>query len=171
MRFVVISLLFNVFWLTAALGQSSTQWLLVAMLAAAIFYQRNVLRAIITLTPIGLVGDNVLIHFGWLATEPVSTWMPEWLALLWCGFCAFIWLLREIILAHSLWAMSLIGALGGASSYVAGERLGAIVFPQPWLTTSLVLVAVWAVYSVILIHLMRWLVEKTQPTTLASGGE
>jgi hypothetical protein len=123
MRFVVISLLFNVFWFTAALGQSSIQWLLVAMLAAAIFYQRDVLWAIITLTPIGLVGDNLLIHFGWLATEPASAWMPVWLVLLWCGFCAFVWLLREIILAH-LWVARAVMLLENGLARLFFRNLG-----------------------------------------------
>ncbi|OOE55490.1 DUF2878 family protein [Salinivibrio kushneri] len=171
MRFVVISLLFNVYWFSAALGPPSFQWLMVAMLLGAILYDRSVMWAMAVLTPVGLIGDSLLLHTQWLAVDTEYVVMPLWLLLLWLGFCSFVWLMRDLILARAFWFMTALGSLGGASSYWAGERLGVLSFPQSLWVTGAVLIGVWLVYSIFLINLMQWLQHQLRARSTATRRE
>ncbi|OOE90022.1 DUF2878 domain-containing protein [Salinivibrio sp. AR640] len=171
MRFVLISLLFNVYWFSAAIGPPSLQWLMGAMLLAAIAYDRTVIAGILTLAPLGIIGDSVMLYTQWLAVDISSLIMPSWLILLWLGFCAFAWLMRELVLARPIWLITCIGSVGGASSYLAGERLGALSFPQSFWITGVVLLGVWAIYSVLFVALMRWLQHKVEARMAATRGQ
>ncbi|SIO38924.1 DUF2878 domain-containing protein [Salinivibrio sp. ES.052] len=171
MRFVLISLLFNVYWFSAAIGPPSLQWLMVAMLLAAIVYDRSVIRGVLVLAPLGLIGDSALLYWQWLEVGTGSLIMPSWLVLLWLGFCAFAWLMRELVLARPTWMITIIGSLGGASSYLAGERLGALSFPQPFWITGVVLLGAWAIYSVLFVTLMRGLQHKIEARMAATRGQ
>ena len=171
MRFVLISLLFNVYWFSAAIGPPSLQWLMVAMLLAAIAYDRSVIWGILVLAPVGLIGDSALLYTQWINVNTGSVTMPAWLVLLWLGFCACAWLMRELVLARPTWFISVIGSLGGASSYLAGERLDALSFPQSFWVTGVVLLGVWAIYSAIFVTLMRWLQHKVEAQIAATRGQ
>jgi Protein of unknown function (DUF2878). len=169
MRFVLISLLFNVYWFSAAIGPPSLQWLMVAMLLAAIAYDRTVIAGVFLLAPLGIMGDSVMLYTQWLSVDTSSLIMPSWLILLWLGFCAFAWLMRELVLARPAWLITFVGSVGGASSYLAGERLGALSFPQPYWMTGMVLLGIWAIYSVLFVALMRWLQHRVDARIATRG--
>lgn len=145
MRFVLISLAFNAFWLAAALGQSAAVPYLALALIVAVFVDRQVLLACGFITVLGLSGDILLVHNGWLS---FSAWpFPLWFVLLWAGFGAYVWLIRGWLVAKPTPVLLLAGSIGGALSYLAGDRLEALTFPQPVVATLVVVALAWLLYS------------------------
>jgi hypothetical protein len=103
---------------------------------------------------LGTLAESGLAVSG-LATfhaDPAPDWLcPPWISALWANFGITLrhslrWLERHLVLA------SLLGALIGPLSYVAGARLGAISFPEPSLALAS-LAALWALYLPLLFAL------------------
>ena len=107
-------------------------------------YRDAVLMLVIVI--LGTVVDSVLTKTGlFLFNSAVYVVpIPVWLIALWGAF--------SLTLPYSLnylqgrWVVCvLLGAVFGPISYWAGERFGAVVFPQALWSTLVILSAVWAV--------------------------
>ena len=79
---------------------------------------------------IGGAWDSLLVSAGWLV-YPTGTLIdgtaPYWIVALWVGFATTFnvslrWFKQHLVLA------SLLGAVGGPLAFLAGERLGGVVF-------------------------------------------
>jgi hypothetical protein len=117
----------------------------------------------------GAVWDSALIRFDILhyaSPGPLPGWAPPWILALWALFAPMLrdplrWLHGRPVLA------ALVGAVSGALSYVAAERLGACNFSDPAVALA-VLGAGWALITPLLLaaaqrldHGMAW----RRPTT------
>lgn len=154
MRYLLISLVFNVYWLIAVLGQDEYQYWLLPFLAAACFYDKYLLAIMPTLAILGIVGDTALVHLNILDFDGAH-FLPYWLILLWLGFIAFVWLMRGVVLPRSMWLLIAIGGVGGAMSYLAGFRFGAVAFQLNTWLTFFILLATWACYTAAIVTLVR----------------
>lgn len=158
MRVVLISLAFNAYWFAAVLGQNSMLPFLVLALIGAVLLDRGVLFATPLFTLIGVAGDSVLTHLQVLNFD--TSYMPLWLGFLWAGFGTYIWLVRDWLMEKPLWLLAIVGAVGGAGSYLGGERLGAVEFSMTLVNTALVLAAAWFIYSVVFLVILKRLSGK-----------
>jgi len=130
--------LFQGAWFACVLGGAvgSSVWGAGAVLALAAFAALRdrwrtdlVLASIAAAVGFGL--DTLWIRAGILDYGGV-TFAPAWIVLLWVGV--------GLTLNHSLalfaprpWLGGLLAGLGAPLSYLGGERLGAVVVPDPWL--------------------------------------
>ncbi len=109
------------------------------------------LRDILTLcalASIGILLDYVNMLLDIVTFNPVNAqhaFIPLWLVFLWCVFSLMIphslhWLRKRPLLASAL------GAVGGASSYWLGHKLGAITLSDPLLFSVGIYFVQWAMY-------------------------
>lgn len=104
------------------------------------------LRALITLGIAGLIIDSLYPLLGSLSYSspwPSQAFAPTWLALMWLNLAltlnhSLAWLRRRYLLA------ALFGGIGGALSYWAGARLGAVRLHWPASTVIPLIGVVWA---------------------------
>ncbi|WP_407333796.1 DUF2878 domain-containing protein [Enterovibrio sp. 27052020O] len=158
MRIILISLAFNLYWFAAVVGQNSFLPLLVLALIASMFIDRGVIIAIPLFALIGISGDAVLMSNQILMFN--TPFLPLWLCLLWAGFGAYLWLIKDWVLEKNIGLLIVAGAFGGAMSYLGGERLGAVSFGQPYWVTAAVLAVGWAMYSVVFLALLKYFQSK-----------
>ncbi|WP_375057775.1 DUF2878 domain-containing protein [Zobellella sp. DQSA1] len=144
-------LAFEGFWLLAVAGQN--RWLVLTVLLLAMHFlftpSRRADSRVLSLALLGLAVDGGLVWSGVFAFEHP----PWWLMMLWAGFVltlghSLVWLRR-----FSPWLLALTGALAGASSYLAGWRLGAVQLPLGFWASSAILVLVWAALLPLLVRL------------------
>ncbi|WP_445400080.1 DUF2878 domain-containing protein [Zobellella sp. An-6] len=144
-------LAFEGFWLLAVAGQN--RWLALTALLLAIHFvftpSRRADMRVLVLAALGLGVDTGLV---WSGVFAFAGW-PWWLALLWMGFVltlghSLVWLRR-----FSPGLLALTGALAGASSYLAGWKLGAVQLPLGLWASSAILVPIWAVLLPLLVRL------------------
>jgi hypothetical protein len=131
-------LLFQLSWFACVLGGAhGLPWAGPLVVAAFVGYQLTravrpaaeiALLAFAAL--IGAVFDSVLVAAGWL-TYPSGQWhaalAPYWIVAMWVAFAATLnvslrWLKGRAFLA------GLFGAVGGPLAYLAGAKLGGVVF-------------------------------------------
>ena len=101
---------------------------------------------------IGLVFDSLLVSSGWVQYPGgmlFSGIAPYWILAMWALFATTLnysmgWLKSSLVLA------SVMGAVFGPLSYLAGERLGAIKLVDPR-SSVIALAIIWAVVMPILI--------------------
>ncbi|MDD1779643.1 DUF2878 domain-containing protein [Enterovibrio sp. ZSDZ35] len=167
MRFIVISVWFNMYWFAAVVGQHTALPFLILALIGALLVDRTVLFAILLFGLIGITGDYVLRHFDVLRFD--TPFLPIWLCLLWAGFAVYIWLMREWLLAKPTWMLVLAGSVGGGVSYLAGERLGAVSFSFGVVSSFIILAVVWLGYTVTFISLLRWAANKEDKCITSKG--
>ncbi|MCB2155453.1 DUF2878 domain-containing protein [bacterium] len=148
-------LLFQAAWWPSVLGAAAGHyWIglpLVLLCAVVRIAQasdpRGETRLLLAITGGGIILDSALALAG--VFEPRGAlgpaWIcPPWLAGLWLAFATTLrgslgWLRGRPILA------AVLGAPGGAFSYLAGARLGALDFPETVWPSLAVLFVVWAV--------------------------
>jgi hypothetical protein len=103
---------------------------------------------------IGLMFDSVLVAAGWV-TYPSGLFndllAPYWIVTMWMLFGTTLNLSMRWLKGRPLLA-ALLGAIGGPASYIAGQKLGGIVFLE--FVPAIVALAVgWAVFMPILMAL------------------
>ena len=119
-------------------------------------------------TLLGILIDSAQKAAGFIVYA--SAWPPvDWLAPIWI---VAMWLLFATTFSTSLsWLQgryaiaSLMGAIFGPLSYVAGERLGAIAFAQPLLQTVFIFGLIWA----IVMPALAWFAKQLRRTDLADA--
>lgn len=104
----------------------------------------EVVRSLAVFAIFGLSVDSLLQAFGyfWFPQGSGLFWplVPIWYFPFWIGFgCSMLDL--EPVLRHRMWLAPILGSFGGPLSYIAGEKLGAIVILGPlW-----ILVLIWII--------------------------
>jgi hypothetical protein len=147
-------------WFACVLGAASGRPLLgvtvvatLMVIALAVSRDRaGLLQAVAAAITLGLVIDGSLTVGGILAFPPHAAlgWpVPLWMLALWVNFAlsldAFAWLASRPALA------GVVGAAGGASSYLAGARLGAVTLRPDEATALIVIGALWALAMPLLV--------------------
>lgn len=160
------AVLFNVSWFAIVVTQSTPVALAIAALHLAVhftFFSRSkgevLLVALVSI--IGVAVDQLLFLLGVFNLGGQGAVAPLWLSCLWPVFAttllhAFGSLQRRPVLA------GVIGAVGGALSYVAGTRLSAVDFADP-LWGPVALAALWALLFPLLLALSTRLGRATDP--------
>ncbi|MCG9697078.1 DUF2878 domain-containing protein [Shewanella sp. Isolate11] len=157
-RFWIINLLlFQLCWFSAALLPSYAEVLLVGLLAVHFLLSPSPRRdcKVLLLVPIGLLVDKLQFEFN-VAGE-TDVFFPLWLLLLWCMFIisfnhSLNWLTR-----CNMAIVSILGALGGASSYWAGVSLARLTTHLSDIQLLMSLLLIWAVLMPLLVMSYRQL--------------
>ena len=162
MRVLLNVIAFNVGWFACAL---SAAWHLpwigtgIVLLLAGVHLQLAVrplqeLKLMGTAALLGLIWDSLLVASG-ILTFPSGTVMagmaPYWMLAMWVNFAMILNVSLRWLKGRSLFA-GVLGALGGPLAYVGGEKLGAVVFPDP-LLALVSLTLGWAVIMPLLVAL------------------
>ncbi|MEM8983885.1 MAG: DUF2878 domain-containing protein [Pseudomonadota bacterium] len=154
MKFSLINLLlFKLGWAAAVFSATYGEaWIGAATIAAiaainlAMAAQpRRELLLLIAAATVGLIWESVLTAQGVLiyAQSPSVPVAPYWIVAMWILLATTLnvsmrWMKK------SPWLALLFGAIGGPLSFIAGEKIGAVVFPQP--TLAIVVISIgWAV--------------------------
>ncbi|SDT95067.1 Protein of unknown function [Pseudomonas pohangensis] len=147
-KLLVNALLFQAGWFACVFG-AGQPWLLLVPLAALLVHFLWTSswaaegRLVISVMLLGSVLDTFLLNIGVLDFGSDSRLLPAWLALLWA--------MLGTTLDHSLrwsaspwWRASLLGAVGGSLSYLAGSKIAGVQFPQGETITLILLALIWA---------------------------
>ena len=151
--------LFQLGWFACVLGAQRPWLLLVAVTCLLVHLlwlapTRAEWRLVALTALAGWLLDSALLNLGLFdfgAGAPVA---PLWLALLWALFATT---LRHCLAwtARPRWRASLLGAVGGPLSYLAGAELAGVGLPWGLMPSLLVLAGVWAVVMPLLHGLAR----------------
>jgi hypothetical protein len=155
------ALAFNGFWALACVGQDKTLFITGVVLIALILATDNIARTCLLaarITTIGLLVDSVLTRSE-VFIFPDHTFVPLWLGLLWAGFSTTLARSLKFLNRH-LTLAALFGAIGGPSSYFAGQRFGAVEFGYELMPTLLLLAAIWACLLPLFFGLTRQLYDE-----------
>lgn len=152
-KLILVGLLFNVYWLIAVLGQQVYVWVLVLLFSACWWTFPSVGRYAFAIAGSGILMDGALSFSNVLDFRGVL--IPIWLMMLWLGFGAFVWFMRETIAKHSAVFIGLLGGGGGAMSYFAGHRLQAVQWPLGVELTLMILFVSWFVLSMTIVLMIK----------------
>ncbi|WNO11247.1 DUF2878 domain-containing protein [Teredinibacter sp. KSP-S5-2] len=156
-KFWIINLiLFQLAWFTCALLTPQAKWLLPVYLILhfVLSPQKRIDTLILPIAVAGISLDYVFMQMGFIEFGNQS--FPIWLVLLWGLF--------TLTLNHSLaWLQRLntllvapIGAIGGASSYLAALKFQALTSQLTTVSFTLLYGLTWA----LLLPLMIWLIRR-----------
>ncbi|NIY83807.1 DUF2878 domain-containing protein [Vibrio hepatarius] len=153
-RFVAYSVWFQSFWFLAVLGNQQWQWLsalLAAFTLLGSYLQQEIkLERVAVLVAVGIGLDFSNAQLGLLMFD--TAFLPVWLVSLWLMFAWYAYFLLQKLSCLSVWSISLLGGVGGALSYIAGEKLGAVEFGFGIEATAAILLSEWLA--------MFWLIQK-----------
>lgn len=149
--------LFKIGWLACVMGAANNmalQGCLLALLIAAISIKqasnpRSEIVFVGTVAAIGLLWETLVVSQQWMVYASHSTagdgivFAPYWLVVMWILFATTInhslsWLLHRPLVA------TLMGAVFGPMAFIAGEKLGAVVFTDQ-LAAMLLLALGWGI--------------------------
>ena len=161
---IVNFVLFQLVWIGFVFGaQENFIWLGCLLLGLMLLWQlwptrRNESDVIVILTS-GMCG--FVLATAWSASGliiydnhwPINQLAPWWIVALWLAFGAafnhsLAWVQKSPYLAGAL------AAVGGPVSYLAAERVGAVIIHNPWLTLSAMAVG-WFVIAFLLTLLVQ----------------
>jgi hypothetical protein len=156
---------FQVGWFACVLGAANDKELLGMIIALGIVIyhvvnqgdSRKELKLVLAATVIGLLWETWVLNLNILRypSHPEALfWAPNWLIMMWALFATTInlsmaWLKGRWVLAV------LMGAIFGPLAFVAGEKLGAVVF----LDTTLAMITLGIGWG-LLMPLLLWLAER-----------
>jgi hypothetical protein len=165
---VVNFVLFQLGWLACVLG-GAQGWALWGALFSLLIVLRHLQCAqdmrkethlLLLAGAIGLIWESALVNAGLLIyPNPIAelagiALAPYWILTLWLIF-ATTFNVSMRWLKTRLWLAVPFGAIGGPLAFVAGEKLGAVIIPEPQ-TTLVVLAIGWAIWSPLLAWASRY---------------
>ena len=141
------AVLFQLGWFACVLGGDSL-WLLIPVAVLLIHHlwisrPGQDSRLILWVVLLGIAVDSSLRGLGVMEFQHAVALIPLWLIMLWALLATT---LRHCLRwsARPWWLSSLLGALAGPLSYLAGARLADVGLPLGQWPTLLLLSAVWA---------------------------
>ena len=140
-----------IWWLGVLVGQAALLSLVLLLCLHLVLINQHLQRdllALLVLAPLGWMLDLSLQAWGFWSLQ---TTLPFWLLMIWAGFILSLFYSLAWLAKLPIFIQSLIGGIGGALSYLAGFKLGAISFIYPVLNTSLGLFFIWALFLPLLI--------------------
>ncbi len=152
------AMMFNVTWLIIVTTESSL--LAPAMVALHLLVHfavmgkgRVELRLIAQVTLLGVALDQLLFHFEVFLVSGRAALPPLWLTCLWPVLATTLMHAFSGLQNRHVFA-ALLGAIGGAASFVAGTRLTAVSF-ESTLWGPFIIAVLWAVLFPVLLQLPR----------------
>lgn len=144
---VIASLVFNLLWFVAVMGQDTyASFLALSIVIFFFIYPQSIMR-ICLIALIGICGDRILNFEHIIQFE--SDTLPIWLVLLWFIFACYLWLIRATVMKVPLMILLVIGPVGGLLCYLAGEQLEAVVLSDSVFITYGAILVFWFVYSLL----------------------
>ena len=115
---------------------------------------------------VGFVWESLLVYAGIVQYGPntaLAATAPYWIVAMWVLFATTLnvgmrWLRKNLLVA------SLFGGLGGPMSFLAGEKAGAVTFPD----TSIALVVIGLGWAVLLPLLVRFAARNDEHVAVAA---
>jgi hypothetical protein len=164
-------IIFKLSWVSLVVGQQSSVWFALVLLALSLGCQPKPRAAAVRATGIALVGiatDQMLTLAGIFTFH--SALIPLWLAVLWLHFGVVLPAGFQFLGRLPLWGQSAVGALAGPLSYWLGATQEGVELATPAVASLLQLALVWALLLPFLLWLSSqpWLVFRrrvTQPFT------
>ncbi len=156
---------FQIGWFACVLGAANDKELLGMIIALGIVIYHvvaqvdsiNELKLVLVAVVIGLFWETWVLSSSILlypSHPEASFWAPYWLIMMWALFATTINLSMGWLKGRWLLAM-LMGAIFGPLAFVAGEKLGAVIFLDS--TLSMITLAIgWG----LLMPLLLWLAER-----------
>ena len=139
---------FQAIWFLAILYEDANLLIIVALLAGHIAFSNHKREDLIFGMAIGVYGslvDGLLLKTGVFEFSNQFHWfIPYWLVTLWMAFGMMLRVSLDYLNGR-YWIAAALGAISGPLSYFAGQRLGAVSFPQSLMVTVIVLAIIWAV--------------------------
>ncbi|MFT7558970.1 MAG: hypothetical protein ACI93R_000873 [Flavobacteriales bacterium] len=152
---------FYAIWLSCVMGQNEYLALPTALLIIHYLLIKDTLLEVKLVGLIVLIGvsvDQLLALSGILIFEDTQV-LPMWLIVLWFGFASTI--PRSLKFLNKHWLLSsMLGGLGGTTSYLSGYALGAVTFGYPTLITSIILFIHWSILMVLFCTIASWLSKR-----------
>ncbi len=149
MKLVIISVWFQLLWFLAVLGQQDFQiplLLLVAISYLWLFQKgKQYVAQALGLACLGIIVDSFNQLLGIFQFQ--TNLIPLWLLGLWMIFSWYANLIAMKLTQFPFILVVIIGALGGALSYFAGWRLGAVSWPYSPAFTFGVVAIEWALIT------------------------
>ena len=141
-------IVFNLLWVGLVLGRDSlihiTLTILLIYLGCLLRFSDLKVHQILLPALIGITIDSSLTFFGIFIFPESNLIIPFWLIVLWINFSTTLNLSLSFIGKSKLVAFGL-GATALPFHYTVGERLGAVIFGEPYFFSILILVLVWSV--------------------------
>jgi len=145
---------FQLTWFICVIGRTPEIVIGLAMIALHLVLvgrPRHELRALAGIAVAGVAIDGVLTAVGIFDFND-ALWLPPWLIILWLAFAATLSRCLRAFAARP-WLAAVVGGFGVSFNYGIGERLGAVVFPQPLWITAAILILVWTCLFPVLFRL------------------
>ncbi|NVK21757.1 MAG: DUF2878 domain-containing protein [Kangiellaceae bacterium] len=171
---IINFILFQSIWLACVIGAANNNMISAWILFATLVYwqlfcskNRNSkdLYFVATLLPMGMVIDSLWVYFKLIEYKelwPSSSLAPYWIGVLWVTFALSLNHSMKWLFDHPKIAL-IFGALGGPLSYLAAQRLGAIIIDRLYLTLMLLSLA-WLLTMGIILYLNKKLDNKETPS-------
>ncbi len=148
--------LFQGVWLACALGAAADSALpgtlaamvLLALHLATATRMGPAVGAVLAAAILGLILETLFLRLkvlGFSAPWPLDGLAPVWIVALWASFAATSDSAFKVLGRAPYLKAALAGAIAGPLSYLAGEKLGALVIQAPRWQGFCVLAAAWAV--------------------------
>lgn len=140
------ALWFQSTWFCTVLGRDSLLPLAVAMIVLHLALVRDVWRELLPLSTIAAIGISVDATLSYTGVFQFSggVLVPLWLCCLWLAFATTLTRSLAWLGSRRGWAAAA-GFLVIPLNYWAGQRLGAVTFPQPLGITLGIMAVTWAV--------------------------
>jgi hypothetical protein len=159
------ALAFNLLWLSCVVGQNPYMWLAAPLLFAYLWFlvSNNMISLSSLLVPaaIGIGVDIILTLAGVFKFQEAFFIIPVWLVVLWLGFAATLSQSLSIF-GKKKWLAACAGAVSFPLNYGVGEKLGAVVFGETYLTSMIILAVLWAVLLPLCFYISEGVVQPKQ---------
>lgn len=153
MKVFLASTWFQLCWFAAVLGTYQWQWVTLFLTLATLLHclktDASSLKSIGVIVTIGLVLDTLNQQlFVFVFPTP---WLPIWLLCLWVLFSWYAYQLKSILYRFPKIYVSIVGGLGGTTSYFAGYKLQAVEFGFSVGTTLMILFVEWCAMMLLIL--------------------
>ena len=151
---------YNVLWyITISNGADNPLISTFAVLAWTILcgtlQDKKVWRVVLCALCLSLIGDSILGYLGVLKLYDGTPFLlaPIWLTGLWAAFATIIPLCFTWLNGR-LWLASILAAVSGPMSYMAGGKMGAMTVSPDWFSISMIAIE-WAVAMPLLVWISK----------------
>lgn len=134
---------FQIIWLTTILGGNQYVAFAIGLLCVHYLFSPQRKKDLL-ITPLAIVGfciDLILTNLGMFQ---FSEW-PFWLLVLWIAFVLNFGHSLKFLRNFNIYALVILGALGGCYAYWASWKLNAVVWPNDTIITCVVIACLWAI--------------------------
>ena len=147
-------LMFQAVWWLSILYQNSVLAISSGLLLlhfALSSHRQSDLLSMVKVVACGVIIDSLLTYMQLFEFQ----YIPYWLGLLWCHFAISLRYSLAFTQRLPFYINAILGGVFGCISYLAGARFGAVVLPQEYLTSVMILFSVWFVIFPIFVNVSR----------------